>query len=171
MIKYNELNRAGRLAVFFMVLCLLGLPALLFPSHSNFDLEGKTVEHFKGTFIHAEFFKGGGVKLLTKSPETRGYQAFYIEGLSILTNSDSLVSGRSIELTHLEKNVLTCQINGVLLCTARCSSAASCIELERSDTDMFVKIALIILFVFAIFFAVLSWLQHLRGKQSDVVKS
>jgi len=111
------------------------------------------------------------VKLLTKSPETRGYQAFYIEGLSIFTNSDSLVSGRSIELTHLEKNVLTCQINGVMLCTARCSSAASCIELERSDTDMFVKIALIILFVFAIFFAVLSWLQHLRGKQSDVVKS
>ena len=111
------------------------------------------------------------MKLLTKSPETEGYLAFYIGGLTILTNRDSLVSGRNIELTHIEKSVLTCQINGVLSCTPRCSNAVNCIELERSDTDRFVKLALIILFVFAVFFAVLSWVQHLRGKQSDVVKS
>lgn|GEM_PF-6536790 len=166
MIKYNALNKAGRLAVFFMALCLLGLPALLFPSDSNFDLEGKTVEHFKGTFVHAQFPKGAGVTLLTKSPETGHYLAFYIGSLSILTRRDSLVSGGSIELTHIEKRVLTCQINGVLSCTARCSNAASCIALERSDTDMSVKLVLVILFVFAVFFAVLSLVQHLRSKPS-----
>lgn len=83
-------------------------------------------------------------------------------------NTETVLNGRSIELTHLEKSVLTCQIDGVQSCTARCSNAASCIELERLDTDMFVKVALIILFVFAVFFAVLSWVQHLRRKPLNV---
>lgn len=153
-----------------MGLCLLSSPALLRPSDSNFGLEGKTVENFKGTFVHAEFIKGGGVKLLTKNPETGRYQAFYIGGMSNFTNRDGLVSGRNIELTHLEKSVLTCQINGVLLCTARCSSATSCIELERSNSDASAKFTLVMLFVFAVFFAVLSWVQHLRGKPSVVAR-
>ncbi len=53
-------------------------------------------------------------------------------------NSESsfvFVNGKNIELTHLGKNLLTCQFNGVVLCAARCSDATSCIALERWHSD------------------------------------
>jgi len=169
LIKYSSLNGAGRYAVFCMVLCVFSLPFQLFPSHSDFGLQGATVETFAGTFIHEESRKG--VTLLTKNLETGRYQAFSVGTLSFFSNRAGLRSGQSIELSHLGGRVLTCRINGVEFCTARCSDAASCIALERLGSDKLSKAAPWFFGVFTAFFVVLSFVQHLRRKRSDGVRT
>ena len=169
MIKYKALNLPGFLALFCLGLCLLGLPALLYPSHSNFGLQGKTVENFNGTFIHAQISKEGNGTLMTKNPLTGRYRAFTVGVTSNLINPRDLVSGRDIELTHLGNNVLTCQIDGVMLCAARCSDATDCITMQRWQSDRTTQFYLMMLFVLAVLFAVGSWMQHRNRRPSDVV--
>ncbi|WP_248795578.1 hypothetical protein [Pseudomonas sp. MWU13-2105] len=167
MIKYSSLNGGGRYALFFMVLCVFSLPFQLFPSHSDFGLQGATVESFTGTFIHVIHSKGAGVSLLTKSLETGRYQKFSVGRLSIFSDRVGYLRGQPIELNHLAGQVLTCQINGVEFCTARCWDSASCIALERSDSDKLNKAFPWMFLVFAVFFVVVSFIQHLRRKRSD----
>jgi len=168
LIKYKALNLSGFFALLCLGLCLLGLPVLLYPSHSNFGLEGKTVEHFNGTFTHAQFSKGVNGTLMTKNSETGRYRAFKVGVMSYLINQSGLVSGHEIELTHLGNDVLTCQIDGVRLCAARCSDATDCIAMQRWQSDRTIQFYLMMLFVLAVLFAVGSWMQHRNRRPSDV---
>jgi len=169
LIKYSSLNGAGRYVVFFMVLGVFSLPFQLFPSHSDFGLQGKAVESFTGMFIHVIPVKNAGIDLLTKNLETGRYEKFSVNRLSIFSDRAGLLRGQPIELSHLAGNVLTCRINGVEFCAARCSDAASCIELERLGSDKFSKAVPWIFWAIAAFFAVLSLVQHLRRQRLDRV--
>jgi len=171
LIRYSSLNGAGRYALFFMVLCVLSLPFQLFPSHSDFGLQGETVESFTGTFIHVIHSKGSGVNLPTKNLETGRYQKFSVGPLSIFSDRVRHLRGQPIELNYLAGQVLTCRINGVEFCAARCWDAASCIALERSGSDRVSKAAPWFMLVFASFFLVLSFVQYLRRKRSDRVRA
>ena len=171
LIKYSSLNGAGRYALFCMVLCVFSLPFQLFPSYSDFGLQGATVESFTGTFIHVLRSKGEGVNLLTKNLETGRYQKFSVGRLSTFSDGVSDLRGQPIELNHLAGHVLTCQINGVEFCTARCRDAASCIALEREGSDRVSKVLPWMFLVFAAFFVVASFMQHLRRKRSDRVRA
>ncbi|NWB96769.1 hypothetical protein HX882_12770 [Pseudomonas gingeri] len=150
---------------------MFSLPFQFFPSHSDFGLQGKSVESFTGTFIHVLRSKGAGVELMTQSVEAGRYQKFSVGPLSIFRDSISHRRGQPIELSHLAGQVLTCRINGVEFCRARCWDAESCIALERSDSDKFSKAAPWIMLIFMAFFVVLSFIQHLRRKRLGRVRA
>jgi hypothetical protein len=164
LIKYSALNKADRRAVFFMGLCLLGLPLLLWSTHSGSSLQGKTVGYFHGTVVHAQFGRGNTVNLMTTNTETGHYRAFIIGGLTRFSDRAALVKGQSIELTYLGQDVLSCHVNGISLCAAYCSSAASCIEISRSISKNSDFTFMFAMFVFACCYAVKSWMTRSIAK-------
>ncbi len=97
---------------------------------------------------------------MTTNAETGHYRAFIIGDLASFTDRAALVKGRSIELSYLGQDVLSCRINGIQLCTARCSNAATCIEVTQSISKNGSITGIFILFIFACCYAVKSWMTR-----------
>jgi len=126
---------------------------------------------FNGTLNHVAYHRGPGVDLVTKNLETGSYQVFSVVRLSNFSNRSGLLKGQPIELSHLAGNVLTCRINGIEFCAARCWDAASCIKMQRLVSDKTGQFFSWFLFSFAAFFAVWSFAEHLYHKRLSRVRT
>ncbi len=96
---------------------------------------------------------------------------FSVGPLSIFSDRVRHLRGQPIELSQIAGQVLTCRINGIEFCAARCWDATSCIAFERSGSDRFSKAVPWMFLAFATFFVMLSFVQHLRRKRLDRVQA
>ncbi|MCY1260925.1 MULTISPECIES: hypothetical protein [Pseudomonas] len=114
----------------------------------SYGYRGADIEFMRGRAVH---FSGSKVSVITvRDSETGRYKQLDYR----LTRAPGLfreAKGKEIELSFINGSLLDCSVDGVKLCSARCSSGGECEELYESRESRKARFLVFMFFSFSAF--------------------
>ncbi|EJM62840.1 MULTISPECIES: hypothetical protein [Pseudomonas] len=130
----------------FGALGVVALILLIFVD--SYGYRGADIEFIRGRAVH---FIGGKVPVITvRDSESGRYKQLDFR----LTRAPGLfreAKGKEIELSFINGSLLDCSVDGVKLCSARCSSGGECEEQYESRKSKKVRFLVFMFFSFSAF--------------------